>query len=96
MNPITTQSEIHTALYLFDLDKSDNFSPTMVFYESLTPKEYEVLEYITKGMKNIEIANEMNVAKSTISGYRESLFSKLNVSSPEEAVYVAMKLKLIN
>ncbi len=50
--------------------------------ETLTfpsPTEYVVLRMINKGMRNKEIANELNISIGTTKGHVHNLFLKLRV-----------------
>ena len=51
----------------------------------LSARELEVLNYITKGMKNQEIADKMLVTLSTIKTHTKSIFNKLDVRNRIEA-----------
>jgi DNA-binding NarL/FixJ family response regulator len=47
----------------------------------LTPRENEVLIYITKGCSNKEIASKMNVSVRTVETHRDRIMNKLNIHS---------------
>ena len=72
-----------------------SFKPELTFYESLTPKEYEVLEHIKDGIIQPEIMVEMKITENTLSTYRSNLFSKLNAKTAGRAIHVAKELGLI-
>ena len=72
-----------------------SFKPELTFYESLTPKEYEVLEHIKDGLIQPEIMAKMKITKGTLASYRRDLFSKLNAKTAGRAIHVAKELGLI-
>jgi DNA-binding NarL/FixJ family response regulator len=61
---------------------------------SLTARESEVLNYITKGFNYDDIARLLQVSRSTVLTYVRRIYAKLQVSSKTEAVYEARKLGL--
>lgn len=56
---------------------------------SLSPREREVLNYITKGFTVDEIARLMQVSRYTVLSFVRRIYSKLKVSSKAEAIYEA-------
>lgn len=61
----------------------------------LSPREYEVLQLITKGHKTVEIADELNVSVHTINSHRKNILKKLNLKSPTELIVYAMESGLV-
>jgi len=61
----------------------------------LTAREIEVLELMTAGMTNPEIAQNLVVSRSTVKFHVSSILSKLGVSSRTEAVALALQHKLL-
>jgi two-component system response regulator NreC len=53
-------------------------------YETLTPRETDVLLLLVRGYTNRQIASELNLSVRTIEGYRSSLVSKLGMKSRVE------------
>lgn len=49
--------------------------------DSLSPKELDVLRYLAKGMKIVEIAEEMKLSDKTISTYKSRMMDKLELKS---------------
>ncbi|BBI34192.1 response regulator [Cohnella abietis] len=60
--------------------------------ESLTPRELEVLEQLTKGHSNKEIAQELVVAEKTVKTHVSSILSKLNFTDRTQAALFAVHL----
>jgi DNA-binding NarL/FixJ family response regulator len=63
---------------------------------SLSAREQQVLEYITKGFTTDEIAKLLIVSKHTIQTFVRRIYSKLEVSSKTEAIYEARKQGLLH
>jgi len=57
----------------------------------LTKREMEFLQYACSEMTYKEVADKMNLSPKTIDGYRENLFSKLQVKSRVGMVIFAIK-----
>ncbi len=55
----------------------------------ITPREYEVLQYISEGLSNKEIAHKLFLSESTIKTHVSNLLSKLNVKSRTQALKIA-------
>jgi two-component system, NarL family, nitrate/nitrite response regulator NarL len=64
-------------------------------YEHLTPRESEVLTYLSKGFTIKEIANLMGIKWFTVNDHIKSIYKKLNVSSRAEAAVLASKQGLV-
>jgi NarL family two-component system response regulator LiaR len=57
----------------------------------LYPREIEVLKLAAKGMRNKEIAKELNISERTVQAHLSNIFNKLEVDSRTEAVLQALK-----
>jgi DNA-binding NarL/FixJ family response regulator len=64
-------------------------------YERLTPRETEVLTYLSKGFTIKEIASLMGIKWFTVNDHIKSIYKKLNVSSRAEAAVLASKQGLV-
>ena len=64
-------------------------------HERLTPRESEVLTYLSKGFTIKEIANLMGIKWFTVNDHIKSIYKKLNVSSRAEAAVLASKQGLV-
>jgi FixJ family two-component response regulator len=62
-------------------------------YNSLTPREIEVLERIVSGKMNKEIAGELGASERTVKAHRAQVMQKMNVVSVAELVRIADALR---
>jgi len=62
--------------------------------ESLTPREVQVMRYVTRGMMNKEIAAEMGIAEQTIKVHRGNLMRKMEANSVADLVAMFDKLDI--
>lgn len=63
--------------------------------ERLTPRETEVLTYLSKGFTIKEIASLMGIKWFTVNDHIKSIYKKLDVSSRAEAAVLASKQGLV-
>lgn len=61
----------------------------------LTQREIEVLQMVSSGMKNKEIAYGLGVSEATVNAHVQHLLTKLDVSDRTEAVTVALRRGII-
>ena len=61
----------------------------------ITPREFEILELIARGMSNREIAEKLFVSENTIKTHSSRLFDKLSAKRRTQAVQIAKELRLI-
>lgn len=71
-------------------EENDDCEPT-----SLSPREFEVLELITKSMTTAQIADELHLSVHTINSHRKNILKKLNLSSPAELIVYALETGLV-
>lgn len=64
-------------------------------HERLTPRETEVLTFLSKGFTIKEIAGLMGIKWFTVNDHIKSIYKKLNVSSRAEAAVLASKQGLV-
>lgn len=62
----------------------------------LTLREREVLSYLSKGMTNPEIAQQLSVSRSTVKAHVSKILSKLGVSNRVEAITLALEHNLVD
>lgn len=56
----------------------------------LTPREHEVMEMVTNGKSNKEIANQLGVSTKTVEAHRARVMEKMEASSLAELVRMVM------
>jgi FixJ family two-component response regulator len=61
-------------------------------YDSLTPREREVVGFVLAGLLNKQIASEMNVSEVTVKMHRGQAMKKMSANSPADLV---MKVKAL-
>ncbi len=59
--------------------------------EQLTPREYEILQYLITGMLNKQVAFKLGIAEKTVKIHRSRVFEKLGTRSVAELVRMAEK-----
>lgn len=64
-------------------------------HESLTQKEIQVVQLITAGLSNKQIADQLNVSTETIKSHIKNVYRKLNVSNRVQALQRAKQLNII-
>lgn len=71
--------------------KAINMTEEEVYFffrsQGLTKKESEIARLITIGMTNLEIAEELYIAESTVKKHVSHIFEKLEIKSREEVKY---------
>lgn len=64
-------------------------------FESLTPRETELLSYITKGYSNKEISQMLCISEITVTNHMSRIFQKLKVANRLQAAILAFKYNLV-
>ncbi len=59
--------------------------------DSLTPREFEVMQLVTTGMLNKQIGAELGMAEKTVKVHRGRVMQKLGVTSVAELIRLAQK-----
>lgn len=59
----------------------------------LSPRQREVLESVTRGLSNADIAQQLGISPSAVKLYLSTVFEKLGAASRAEAVAIALALK---
>lgn len=62
----------------------------------LTPREIEILDLVSQGLTNKEIAESLCLSSTTIGWYTKSIYKKLAVSSRTQAVFAARARGLLS
>ena len=101
--PAEVTARIRSTLRTYMTYKSQNsdlsdlpFIDEEVDLKALTEKEVEILNLISKGYTNKEIAKKLVVSEFTVKNHLKSIFKKLKVTSRTQVVLVGLKSGLIN
>ncbi|MBL7807057.1 MAG: response regulator transcription factor [Saprospiraceae bacterium] len=68
---------------------------TLMQQLGITPREFEVLEHMAKGLSNQEIAQSLFVSLNTVKTHLSNLFSKLGVQRRTQAIKKAKDLGIL-
>lgn len=73
----------------------DNTGPYIIdaegHYIPLSPREMQILELVTRGMINKEIASELGISQQTVKNHMTSILKKLNVKDRTQAAVTALR-----
>jgi DNA-binding NarL/FixJ family response regulator len=72
------------------LDNYDNFQEL----NSLSKREKEIIELLSKGFTNSKIAKELFISSNTVHTHRKNIYKKLKVSSVQELISLAYRYNL--
>lgn len=62
---------------------------------NLSSREYEVLQLLSRGCSNADVADKLFLSLSTVKTHVSNLFFKMNVKSRTQAIEKAKRLKII-
>lgn len=65
-------------------------------HQKLSPREYQIMLMLIKGMSLTEIGDEMLISVKTVSTHRSNILEKLGVSNNAELVLYAVRAGLIH
>jgi DNA-binding NarL/FixJ family response regulator len=65
-------------------------------YESLTPREQEIMRMLAKDLSVKEIGTQLFISPKTVENHRSNILNKLGIRSPLELVRYAAKIGLID
>ena len=77
---------------LIEIYKGRKIFSDEVVVDVLTSREIEILELVRNGLSIDAICEKVYVSKRTVSNHLANIFSKLGVSSRQEAIHVAEQL----
>lgn len=64
-------------------------------YTLLTPREKEIIGLWLNGLKSAEMAEELNITKSTVLTHKKNVLRKTQLKSPKDAVLFALAFGII-
>jgi DNA-binding NarL/FixJ family response regulator len=65
-------------------------------HPTLTPREVDVIELVTQGLRNKEIAASLGISEFTVQVHVKSIFAKFGVSDRTAAVKVALRRGIVH
>lgn len=88
--------QIHDGDVWFDTDITENEEDTVLFDKlaSLTPAQRRILNLVSEGMLNKQIAYQMEISEATVKAHITAIFRKLDVVNRTQAVLVAKQLDI--
>ena len=75
----------------FDIERGSDRPP----HESLSDREFEVMQLIASGKTVGEIAEQLSLSDKTISTYRARILEKMGMKSNADIIHYAIKNKLV-
>ena len=63
--------------------------------KALTPRQMEILEGMTRGLTNQDIAHELGIREDRVKGHVNTIFAKLGAANRTEAVAIALRKHLL-
>jgi FixJ family two-component response regulator len=79
------------ARYAKERECFDRKSALRALFDTLTPREHEVLDHVLTGQLNKQIASDLGTSERTIKAHRANVMSKLQVRSIAELVRLAQE-----
>ena len=76
-------------------DSKEGPQATGVAYEKLTPRELEVLRFLTDGLSNKEVAATLVLSEKTVKNHINNIFTKLRVNDRTQAILHALRTGLV-
>jgi len=62
---------------------------------TLSQRQYEVLESITRGLSNFDIARQLNISVAMVKEHIMAIYAKLGAANRSEAVAIAIRKRLL-
>ncbi len=75
--------------------RADELAQLKARVEKLSAREREVAELIANGLRNKQIARELNIEESTVKMHRANAMAKLAVSTPAELTRIFTTLEIL-
>ncbi len=79
---LSSSLEAITGPYVIDPDEH---------YVPLSPRELEILQFVTNGLSNKQIAQRLRISQQTVKNHMTSILKKLNVQDRTQAAVTALR-----
>jgi len=76
--------------------QTKNIKITNASYDTLTPREQEIMVLVAEGLSSIEISEKLFISAKTVENHRSSIMRKLDLHSIIEIARYAAKLGIID
>lgn len=63
--------------------------------EKLTPRQMDILESVTRGLTNADIARQLGIREQSVKEHISAIFAKIGASNRSEAVAIALRKQLL-
>ena len=81
---------------LYRIQKEFNFVENNIHsYQQLTPREKEIIQLLTRGKNNPEIANYLCISRLTVEQHRKHINQKLKIESFSKLIHFSYAFDLI-
>lgn len=64
-------------------------------YNSLSPREREVFDFMATGLSTKEIASELGISPKTVETHRQNLYTKIDMHDPIEIIRYAVSIGVV-
>ncbi len=89
-------SRVMAGRILREFARVDAEGPPPNSTRSLTPREREVLQLVTKGMTNKEIGAQLHIAENTVKNHLRNILEKLHLQNRAQAAAYAVREGLVD
>jgi len=72
----------------------DNLDPLLLSHHGISTREFEILECITQGLTNQQIADQLFISLSTVKSHLQNTYQKLDVKNRTQAIQKAKSLSI--
>ena len=97
--PLQKEELLHAIEQAFASDRARRMEETILNsirarIDSLTPREREVMAWVTAGLLNKQIADELNLSEITVKMHRRQVMEKMRAGSLAELVKMCERVRL--